>query len=152
MYVLLLRCHLLLLSDVSVMFAVTNSLMLAIHHPSYHPICITLPIGSVRTSVWDYGMIGTTVMPIHAHKWSVVDLASIILWEIVVFTPLLKKLLFFQRFVPFVAVAAANWVNIPLMRQNEILLGLDVTDENGKIIGKSQLAPVKGISQVVTSR
>ncbi|XP_038214213.1 sideroflexin-2 [Zerene cesonia] len=56
------------------------------------------------------------------------------------------------RFVPFVAVAAANWVNIPLMRQNEILLGLDVTDENGKIIGKSQLAPVKGISQVVTSR
>ncbi|XP_041980195.1 sideroflexin-2 [Aricia agestis] len=56
------------------------------------------------------------------------------------------------RFVPFVAVAAANWVNIPLMRQNEILLGLEVTDENGKVIGKSQLAPVKGISQVVTSR
>lgn len=56
------------------------------------------------------------------------------------------------RFVPFVAVAAANWVNIPLMRQNEILLGLDVTDENGKVIGKSQVAPVKGISQVVTSR
>ncbi|CAH2046636.1 unnamed protein product, partial [Iphiclides podalirius] len=56
------------------------------------------------------------------------------------------------RFVPFVAVAAANWVNIPLMRQNEILLGLDVTDENGKVIGKSQLAPIKGISQVVTSR
>ncbi|XP_013191346.1 sideroflexin-2 [Amyelois transitella] len=58
----------------------------------------------------------------------------------------------FARFVPFVAVAAANWVNIPLMRQNEILLGLDVTDENGKIIGKSQVAPIKGISQVVTSR
>ncbi|XP_028169607.1 sideroflexin-2-like [Ostrinia furnacalis] len=33
-----------------------------------------------------------------------------------------------------------------------IIPGLDVTDENGKIIGKSQLAPVKGISQVVTSR
>ncbi|XP_052754794.1 sideroflexin-2 [Galleria mellonella] len=56
------------------------------------------------------------------------------------------------RFVPFVAVAAANWVNIPLMRQNEIILGLDVTDENDKVIGKSQLAPAKGISQVVTSR
>ncbi|CAK1585154.1 unnamed protein product [Parnassius mnemosyne] len=56
------------------------------------------------------------------------------------------------RFVPFVAVAAANWVNIPLMRQNEILLGLEVTDENGKVIGKSQIAPIKGISQVVTSR
>ncbi|XP_061714012.1 sideroflexin-2 [Cydia pomonella] len=56
------------------------------------------------------------------------------------------------RFVPFVAVAAANWVNIPLMRQNEIIKGLEVSDENGKIIGKSQLAPAKGISQVVTSR
>lgn len=32
------------------------------------------------------------------------------------------------------------------------VIGLDVTDENGKIIGKSQIAPVKGISQVVTSR
>lgn len=30
---------------------------------------------------------------------------------------------FVQRFVPFVAVAAANWVNIPLMRQNELTLG-----------------------------
>ncbi|XP_049872776.1 sideroflexin-2 isoform X1 [Pectinophora gossypiella] len=56
------------------------------------------------------------------------------------------------RFVPFVAVAAANWVNIPLMRQNEIAKGLEVADENGKIIGKSQIAPIKGISQVVTSR
>ncbi|KAM3960100.1 sideroflexin 2 [Aphomia sociella] len=56
------------------------------------------------------------------------------------------------RFVPFAAVAASNWVNIPLMRQNEIILGLEVTDENDNIIGKSQLAPVKGISQVVTSR
>ncbi|CAB3221729.1 unnamed protein product [Arctia plantaginis] len=56
------------------------------------------------------------------------------------------------RFVPFVAVAAANWVNIPLMRQNELTLGLDVCDENGNIVGKSRLAPVKGISQVVTSR
>ncbi|KAJ2950919.1 hypothetical protein O0L34_g5288 [Tuta absoluta] len=56
------------------------------------------------------------------------------------------------RFVPFVAVAAANWVNIPLMRQNEIKYGLEVTDENGKIIGKSQIAPAKGIAQVVTSR
>lgn len=56
------------------------------------------------------------------------------------------------RFVPFVAVAAANWVNIPLMRQNEIILGLDVSDESGRVIGKSQIAPVKGISQVVTSR
>lgn len=58
----------------------------------------------------------------------------------------------FARFVPFVAVAAANWVNIPLMRQNEIIKGLEVADENDNIVGKSQIAPVKGISQVVTSR
>lgn len=58
----------------------------------------------------------------------------------------------FARFVPFVAVAAANCVNIPLMRQNEIILGLDVTDENGKVVGKSKVAPAKGISQVITSR
>ncbi|XP_026319044.1 sideroflexin-2 isoform X2 [Hyposmocoma kahamanoa] len=56
------------------------------------------------------------------------------------------------RFVPFVAVATANWVNIPLMRQNEIKYGLEVTDEHGKVVGRSQLAPMKGIAQVVTSR
>lgn len=59
---------------------------------------------------------------------------------------------FAQRYVPFAAVAAANCVNIPLMRQNEILDGIMVEDENGKEIGKSRLAAVKGISQVAFSR
>lgn len=59
---------------------------------------------------------------------------------------------FFQRYVPFAAVAAANCVNIPLMRQTEILNGVDCTDEDGNIIGQSRLAAVKGISQVVISR
>ncbi|XP_065361302.1 sideroflexin-2 [Calliphora vicina] len=58
----------------------------------------------------------------------------------------------FQRFVPFAAVAAANCVNIPLMRQNEIINGIDVKDENGNAVGKSRVAAVKGISQVVFSR
>lgn len=57
-----------------------------------------------------------------------------------------------QRFVPFAAVAAANCVNIPLMRQNEIINGIEVKDENGNIVGKSRTAAVKGISQVVFSR
>ncbi|XP_058800170.1 sideroflexin-2 isoform X2 [Phymastichus coffea] len=56
------------------------------------------------------------------------------------------------RYVPFAAVAAANCVNIPLMRQNEILGGVDVTDENGNKLTKSQFASVKGITQVVISR
>ncbi|KAL0269781.1 UNVERIFIED_CONTAM: hypothetical protein PYX00_007401 [Menopon gallinae] len=57
-----------------------------------------------------------------------------------------------QRYVPFAAVAAANCVNIPLMRQGEILNGIAVTDENGKKVTESKIAAVKGISQVVSSR
>ncbi|CAD7006270.1 unnamed protein product [Ceratitis capitata] len=58
----------------------------------------------------------------------------------------------FQRFVPFAAVAAANFVNIPLMRQNEIINGIELKDENGNVIGHSRLAAIKGITQVVLSR
>lgn len=57
-----------------------------------------------------------------------------------------------QRYVPFAAVAAANCVNIPLMRQNEIINGVDVFDENDKKVGESRVAAVKGISQVIFSR
>ncbi|XP_017134746.1 sideroflexin-2 [Drosophila miranda] len=58
----------------------------------------------------------------------------------------------FQRFVPFAAVAAANCVNIPLMRQNEILRGVEVKNSEGEIVGQSRLAAIKGISEVVISR
>lgn len=58
----------------------------------------------------------------------------------------------FQRYVPFAAVAAANCINIPLMRQNEIIGGVDVQDEKGQVVGKSRYAAVKGISEVVVSR
>lgn len=57
-----------------------------------------------------------------------------------------------QRYVPFAAVAAANFVNIPLMRQNELVEGVDVQDANGNVVGKSRVAAAKGISQVVFSR
>uniref|UniRef100_A0A1B6CGB4 Sidoreflexin n=1 Tax=Clastoptera arizonana TaxID=38151 RepID=A0A1B6CGB4_9HEMI len=57
-----------------------------------------------------------------------------------------------QRYVPFAAVAAANCVNIPLMRQTELIDGIDVCDENGNNVGQSRLAAVKGISQVVLCR
>lgn len=52
------------------------------------------------------------------------------------------------RYVPFAAVASANCVNIPLMRQNELTQGIDVVDDDNNIIGKSRIASVKGISEV----
>ncbi|KAB0802686.1 hypothetical protein PPYR_04872 [Photinus pyralis] len=57
-----------------------------------------------------------------------------------------------QRYVPFVAVAAANCVNIPLMRQTELIYGIDVEGDDGKKLCQSKVAAVKGISQVVFSR
>ncbi|XP_037780287.1 LOW QUALITY PROTEIN: sideroflexin-2-like [Penaeus monodon] len=57
-----------------------------------------------------------------------------------------------QRFVPFAAVAAANCINIPLMRQNEIQNGITVCDDKGNELGESKLAAAKGITQVVVSR
>ncbi|CAG2121068.1 unnamed protein product, partial [Medioppia subpectinata] len=56
------------------------------------------------------------------------------------------------RFVPFLAVAAANCVNIPLMRSTELKDGLVVCDENGVEIGKSRIAAKLAIAQVVVSR
>jgi len=50
--------------------------------------------------------------------------------------------------VPFAAVAAANCVNIPLMRQNEFLHGIDCADEKGRIVGQSKIAAAKAFSQV----
>ncbi|NXJ11541.1 SFXN2 protein, partial [Odontophorus gujanensis] len=56
------------------------------------------------------------------------------------------------RWVPFAAVAAANCVNIPMMRQQEIIHGVSVTDEDNNELGHSRRAAVKGIAQVVVSR
>jgi len=57
-----------------------------------------------------------------------------------------------QRFVPFVAVAAANMVNIPLSRQSELVNGVGMFDANGNRVTESKYAAIKGISQVTFSR
>ncbi|KAM9068747.1 sideroflexin-3 isoform 2-T2 [Sarcophilus harrisii] len=57
-----------------------------------------------------------------------------------------------SRFIPFTAVAAANCINIPLMRQREMVVGIPVTDEAGYKLGYSTKAAQLGIFQVVTSR
>uniref|UniRef100_A0A667HHK8 Sideroflexin-1 n=1 Tax=Lynx canadensis TaxID=61383 RepID=A0A667HHK8_LYNCA len=56
------------------------------------------------------------------------------------------------RFVPFAAVAAANCINIPLMRQRELKVGIPVTDESGNRLGESANAAKQAITQVVVSR
>lgn len=57
-----------------------------------------------------------------------------------------------HRLVPFAAVAAANAVNIPLMRQSELLDGVALSDDNNVEVARSKYAAMKGISQVLLAR
>lgn len=57
----------------------------------------------------------------------------------------------FCRFVPFAAVAAANSINLPMMRRNELVDGITVTTADGEELGKSSKAAQSAISQVGSS-
>ena len=44
-----------------------------------------------------------------------------------------------KRWVPFVAVASANCINIPIMRQRELVEGMTISDSDGNVLGKSRV-------------
>jgi tricarboxylate carrier len=56
------------------------------------------------------------------------------------------------RFVPLLAVAAANCVNIPLMRAQEVKTGITIETASGEDAGRSGNAAQAAIAQVVPSR
>jgi len=56
------------------------------------------------------------------------------------------------RLVPFIACSAANCINIPLMRRQELTQGTPVETLQGERIGKSRVAAKEGICMVTLSR
>ena len=75
--------------------------------------------------------------------------AALLFNKVVATLPVLAPV---ARFVPFIAVAAANCANIPLMRQQELKQGIMIQTADGREVGKSVNAAVSAISQVVPSR
>lgn len=57
-----------------------------------------------------------------------------------------------QRLVPFTAVAVANAINLPLMRQNEMRNGVMVLDDEGRELVLSRWAAYKAITETLISR
>eukprot|EP00090_Calanus_glacialis_P047212 TRINITY_DN966_c0_g1_i1.p1 TRINITY_DN966_c0_g1~~TRINITY_DN966_c0_g1_i1.p1 ORF type:complete len:321 (-),score=104.09 TRINITY_DN966_c0_g1_i1:445-1407(-) len=56
------------------------------------------------------------------------------------------------RLVPFCAVAAANCLNIPLMRRLELQDGIMLETKEGELVGTSKIAAKEGIGMVTVSR
>lgn len=61
-------------------------------------------------------------------------------------------LMFFNSCTSFVGVAGAGFLNAFLMRKTELEKGIDIFDENGKVLGKSKLAAEQAVLQTAVSR
>jgi len=57
-----------------------------------------------------------------------------------------------QRFVPFPAVAVASVTNVCFMRHGELTKGISVTDANGDVVGVSQIAAKKALTETALTR
>ncbi|GBG27910.1 Sideroflexin-5 [Hondaea fermentalgiana] len=57
-----------------------------------------------------------------------------------------------QRFVPFIAVASANILNVGFMRRMELESGITVFDEVGKELGQSVMAAKKALAETAVTR
>ncbi|KAK7496293.1 hypothetical protein BaRGS_00012458, partial [Batillaria attramentaria] len=66
------------------------------------------------------------------------------------FSPTTKMLI--QRFVPFPAVATASTCNVVLMRNSELVEGIEVFDRNEKVIGTSKVAARKALEETALTR
>ncbi|KAL3123445.1 hypothetical protein niasHT_004617 [Heterodera trifolii] len=58
----------------------------------------------------------------------------------------------FGRLVPFAAVSVANTINVPMMRRKEFTDGIQLVDERGVPLAKSQTVAWHAVAQVVVSR
>lgn len=56
------------------------------------------------------------------------------------------------RMGPFAAVAAADLLNLAVMRQSEYLKGVHVYDENGDLVGKSKRAGALAVASCIAGR
>ncbi|KAL8594100.1 Sideroflexin-5 [Nucella lapillus] len=66
------------------------------------------------------------------------------------FSPTTKMLI--QRFVPFPAVAMASMCNVVLMRNSELVEGIEVFDKQENIIGTSKAAAKKALGETALTR
>ncbi|KAL2098765.1 hypothetical protein ACEWY4_005245 [Coilia grayii] len=66
------------------------------------------------------------------------------------FSPATRLLV--QRFIPFPAVASANVCNVVLMRYSELKEGISVLDDQGKVVGTSQVAARHAILETAITR
>ncbi|XP_076156580.1 sideroflexin-5a isoform X1 [Alosa pseudoharengus] len=66
------------------------------------------------------------------------------------FSPATRLLV--QRFIPFPAVASANVCNVVLMRYSELKQGISVLDDQGTVVGTSQVAARHAILETAMTR